>query len=101
MSYLPVLSSLNELATTRIERQASREVARAQAHGVVLAARESAKVEAIASVTEAALVATSHVSAVEALLVARTPHAEARLRHIADGGCAAMASVVMRMGRGM
>jgi hypothetical protein len=30
--------------------------------------------------------------------VQRTPHAEARLRHIADAGCAGMANVVLRTG---
>ena len=95
MSYLPVPSSLGELVSTRIERQASREIARAQAYGATVSARERAKVEAIAQVTETALLATSHVSAIEALLISRTPHAEARLRHIADAGCTGMASVVL------
>lgn len=99
MSYLPVLSPVGELANTKIERQASRDIARARAYGAALSARESAKVEAIADVTEPALIATSHVSAIEALLITRTPHAEARLRHIADAGCAGMASVVLKMGR--
>ena len=49
------------------------------------------------SAQEAALLATSHISAVEALLISRTPHAEARLRHIADAGCTGMASVVLAM----
>jgi hypothetical protein len=99
MSDLPVLSSFGELASTRVERRASREIARAQAYGACLAAREVAKVDAIAEVTETALIATSHVSAMEALLISRTPHAEARLRHIADAGTAGMASVVMKMAR--
>lgn len=99
MSNLPVPSSIGELATTRIARQASREITRAQAHGAIVTAQETAKVEAIANVTEAALLATSHVSAVEALLMERTPHAEARLKHIADAGCAGMASIVLGVGR--
>jgi hypothetical protein len=99
MSYLPVVSQLGELATGSIERKTSREIVRARAHGQTVAAREAAKVEAIAEVTEAALLATSHVSAVEALLIQRTPHAEARLRHIADAGCAGMASIVLGVGR--
>ena len=99
VSYLPVLSPLGELATTAVQRRAGREIARSQAYGAAVSAREAAKIEAIADVTEAALLATSHVSAVEALLIARTPHAEARLRHIADAGCTGMASVVLGMGR--
>jgi hypothetical protein len=98
MSYLPIPSPLGELTPTRLERQASKEIARGHAYGRAVAARETAKVEAVAQVTEAALLATSHVSAVEALLISRTPHAEARLRHIADAGCTGMASVVLGLG---
>jgi hypothetical protein len=98
MSNLPALAGLGELANTRIERQASREITRARAYGATVSVREIAKVEAIAQVTEAALLATSHVSAIEGLLVSRTPHAEARLRHIADAGCTGMASVVLSTG---
>src|SRR5437763_107807 len=98
MSNLPAISTLGELANTRIERQASKEISRARAYGAAVSARETAKVEAIAQVAEAALLATSHVSAMEGLLVGRTPHAEVRLRHIADAGCTGMASIVMSTG---
>jgi hypothetical protein len=98
MSNLPVISSWGELATGGSERKASKEIARARAYGSVVSATGIAKVEAVAQITEAALLATSHISAVEALLVQRTPHAEARLRHIADAGCAGMANVVLRTG---
>jgi hypothetical protein len=50
-------------------------------------------------VTEVALAATSHVSTLEALLVARSPHTEDRLRQIADAGVAGMANVVMGVER--
>lgn len=99
MSDLPTRAGFGDLALTRTERQVSREIARYRAYGRAVSAREVAKVEAVAQVTEAALLATSHVSAVEELLVARTPHAEARLRHIADVGCAGMASIVLGTGR--
>jgi hypothetical protein len=100
MSNLPALSALgNELnGTGRIERRTSREISGARAYGQTISAHEIAKVEAVAQISEAALLATSHVSAVEALLVSRTPHAEARLRHIADAGCTSMATIVLRAG---
>lgn len=101
MSYLPALSPLGELVSSKIERQVSREVRRIQANGAVAAAHHNARVEAIAEVTETALLATSHVSAIEALLVARTPHAEGRLRHIADAGCTGMANVVLSTARSL
>jgi hypothetical protein len=87
------------LFPTRVDRLASRELGRVHAQRTVAAARESARVEIIAEVTESALLAASHVAAVEALLVARTPHAEGRLRHIADAGCIGMTDVVIRAGR--
>ena len=100
MSDLPALSNLGQQLSGagRLERQTSREIAQAKGYGSVVSARGIANVEALAQVTEAALLATSHVSAVEALLVSRTPHAEARLRHIADAGCTGMATVVLRTG---
>jgi hypothetical protein len=84
---------------SRPQRQYSRELARIQARGSLLAAQEAAKVDAIAEVTEAALVATANVSAIESLLTVRVPYAEQRLRHIADAGCAAMGNVVLGLGR--
>jgi hypothetical protein len=87
------------LFPSRIDRVASRELERIGASKVVAAARESAKVEIVAEVTETALLAASHVAAVEALLVARTPHAEGRLRHIADAGCIGMTDIVIKAGR--
>lgn len=82
----------------RVQSQGSREIAEAKGYGSVVSARSIAQVEALAHITEAALLATSHASAVEALLFSRTPHAEARLRHIADAGCTGMATVVLRAG---
>lgn len=99
MANLPVPSSLGVLPASRIERQTSRAVAQANAHGVAAAARETARVEAIAQVTEVALLATAHVSAMESLLITQAPHAEQRLRHLADAGCAGMASIVLGAGR--
>jgi hypothetical protein len=96
MSNLPVLSGVAEPSYGRgWWRQAAKEIVRSKARSSVISASGVAGVEAIAEVTEAALMATSHVSAVEAMLVRVTPHAEARLRHIADAGCIGMANVVM------
>jgi hypothetical protein len=80
----------------RVQRQVGREMALANASGSLLAAREVAKVRAIADITETALIAVSTVSAVEGLLISRTPHAEGRLRHVADAGTAGIANVVLR-----
>jgi hypothetical protein len=84
---------------TRLERTTARALDRVRADQALAAARHTAKLDVIADVTQAALLATSHVSAMEALLVSRTPHAEARLRHIADAGTLGMAAVVMKASR--
>ena len=89
----------NDLQPSRIERQSSRAVERIQARQSVTAAREAAKVEVVAEVTEAALLATSHISALESLLVTRTPRAEERLRHIADAGSFSLVEIVLGTAR--
>jgi len=48
---------------------------------------------------ETALLSAAEVSSLEGLLVARTPHAAMRLRHVADQACMAMGGVVVQMGR--
>lgn len=83
----------------RIARQVRRDRAVAQASGAIVTARETAKIEAIGDITRNALIEASQISALEAVLVSRTPHAEARLRHIADSGVAAIGDVVLRAGR--
>jgi len=87
------------LLPSRVERQTGRALERIRASQAVATAHEVAKVEVIQDVTEAALMATANVSAIEALLVARTPHAEGRLRTIADAGALGMAEVVMKARR--
>lgn len=96
MTNLPVHLGLGDVA---LERRTSRAVARIQSDSAIATARETARLDAVAQVTETALLATSHVSAVEALLIERTPHAARRLQHIADAGCVGMASVVLAAGR--
>lgn len=61
--------------------------------------REVGRIETVARVTETALVATAHISAVESLLLTQAPHAEQRLRHLADAGSAAMANIVLGIQR--
>lgn len=87
------------LATTRAERQTAREIERIRLGTDVAAARKNAEIDVIESVTQSALLATAHLSALEGYLLERVPLAESRLRHIADGGCMAMADVVVRLAR--
>jgi hypothetical protein len=96
---VPVSRPSNELARPDLDRTTARELQRIQSGGIVLAARHMATVNAIADVTETALVAAAHVSATEAMLSNQYPYAELRLQHIADAGCASLAGVVLAMGR--
>jgi hypothetical protein len=84
---------------TREQRRAARNVARIRLRGVVVTAREVTRIDAVEEVSVSALLAASQVSALEAALVQRTPHAQARLQLIADSGSTAMASIVIRAGK--
>jgi hypothetical protein len=99
MANLPALSSPGVFGLTKVERQASKEIARARVGGSVLAARESAKIEALTEVAETALLSAAEVSSLEGLLVMRTPHAAGRLGYVADRACMAMGNVVAQLGR--
>lgn len=110
MSYVPARSpdyggaleirSSGWLAT-REQRRAARDITRIRIRGAVVTAREVAKVEVVDDVSQAALIAASDVSSLEAALIQRTPHAQARLQHLADSGSAAMASIVLRAGKAL
>ncbi len=96
---LPIRSSRRGLS--RLEREVVGEIELAQAHGVVAAARESARIDAIASVAHRALLAADQISTVEAALVRRRPdeRAELRLRYVADSAAAAIGDVVVGLDR--
>jgi hypothetical protein len=85
--------------SARTTRNTTRSIARVQHDQTVLTAEETAKVEIIAEVTETALIATSHISALESFLMDRTPHAEARLKRIADAGTLGLSTVVLQATR--
>lgn len=87
------------LIESRNQRSTSRELSRIRQGTDLACARHVAKIDIVESVTEAALLATAHVSALEAHLVNAVPHAEPRLRHVADSGAMAMANVVTKVAR--
>lgn len=84
-------------ALSRQERKASQEIDRIRLGSQVAAAREAAKVEAIADVARTALMETGELSALEGFLARRTPHAVPRLQYVADAAATGMAGVVVRM----
>lgn len=85
--------------STRADRQAAREVSRARASGLALAAHEVSKVEVIESVTEAALLATTRLAQLEHLLVVQSPYAAGRLQLIVEASALGMGMVVQQAAR--
>ncbi len=82
-------------AAARLQTQTSLELARVRAIETI----ECAKVEAIDAVASLAIIAGAHISVVEAMECARSPHAAARLKLLADGGTFALAGRVDRLNR--
>jgi hypothetical protein len=101
VSYLPIQSAGSRLGASKLDRHVGRELAGAKAYGQVLTARETAKIEALANVTESGMLAVTHISAMESLLITQCPLAERRLKAVADAGTVGIASVVMGMSRWM
>jgi hypothetical protein len=88
------------LLPSRLDRQTSRAMQRIQARQALTAGQGMAQVETAAEVTEAAMLAVSHISTLESMLVTRTPRAEERLRHIADAAALNLTDVVLNTSRG-
>lgn len=99
MSTTLVRSSHRSLS--RLEREVVGEIELAQAQGVVAAARESARIDAITAVAHRALLATDQISTVEAALIRRRPdeRTELRLRYVADSAAAAIGDLVVGLDR--
>jgi hypothetical protein len=96
---VPYSPGQNGRQPTRIERRTSRALEQARGDQAIATTEKIGEIEMIADVTETALLAVSHVSALESMLVNRTPHAEERLRHIADAGALGMTNVVFAASR--
>jgi len=99
MSNLPVLAT--GFGLTRADRRVAKEIALTRAASSALAAREAAKITALAEVADTALVAVAEVSSLEALLVMQTPHAARRLSYVANRASDAIANVVVKTGRSL
>lgn len=85
---------------SRQERVAGREIERIRCSADIATARHNNKIDVVESVTESALLATAHISALEGHLMSRVPeHARGRLAFVADGGAMAMATVVSKLAK--
>ncbi len=86
------------MGSSRIERKAAKEIAVARARSAVACARDVAKVEAVAEVAERAMLANAEVTMLEQALAAQNPAVAARVKAVADAGCAATVGIVFRTG---
>lgn len=100
MANLPVPSS-SGLGLTRVERRVAKEIALTRAVTSVVAAREVAKLDAIAEVGETALTNAALVTDCESFLVARNPAFAGRAAYISDRTTMAMGTVLTRMARSL
>ena len=89
---LPIPSRTSHLPA-RVSRQVDGELARIEG-GLAIARAAYAAPRATGSVTEDALVATARLSTVESLAIETAPHAEGRLKLIADAGAVGLLAVI-------
>jgi hypothetical protein len=100
MANLPVPSS-SGLGLTRVERRVAKEIAVTRAVTSVAAAREVAKIDAIAEVGETALTNAAVLTDLENFLVARNPAFASRAAFLNDGTVMSMHAVMARMARSL
>ncbi len=86
-------------ALDRVRSTEAIAIAQIEANQAIATADARARVAVVTDTTNAALLAASHISVVEALLADRTPHAEGRLHSIANAGCLALTDVVLTVSR--
>jgi hypothetical protein len=99
MGNLPAPYSASSLGLTRVERRAAKEIILARAASSVLAAREAAKIETIAEVSETALTSAAVLTDLECFLVARNHAFANRGAYINASAVAAMGTTLTKMGR--
>lgn len=101
MANHPVLSQPSTLGLSRVERRAAKEIALTRAASSVLAAREAAKLDAIAEVGQTAMLNAFDLTCLENALVARNPTFAGRAAYIGDRACIGMGNVLTRMSRSL
>jgi len=96
-SNLPV--PIGGLSLSRIERRAAKEIALSRAATSVVVAQAEAKIDAIGSVTETAVLSCARVGLIELMAASQTPHAAGRYRYLGDSCAASMGAVIHGMAR--
>lgn len=81
-----------------IDRRLGRALEHVDGEAVLANRVDLARIERVAQATENGMAAVAHIAAVETMLVATVPVAEARLKAVADGGALAISRIVMHSG---
>ncbi len=88
----------NDLFPTNVNRQLGKQLARMNAQALAAQHGDALRVARIEQATARGLVAVAQISSLEASLVRIAPHAEGRLRAVADAGTIGIVGIVARSG---
>jgi hypothetical protein len=94
--YLP--EPHNGLFPTNVSRQLGKRLARMDAQALAVQRGDALRVARTEQATALGLVAVAQISSLEASLVQIAPHAERRLRAVADAGTIGVVGIVARSG---
>ncbi|MDO8213473.1 hypothetical protein [Conexibacter sp. CPCC 206217] len=94
-----IVPSTRTINPTRVDRATGRVLGQIRSEKAIIAESEIAKIAITEAVTSEALIACSNLSALQAMLSARAPLAEERLRHLADAGTLQLTNIVLRLGQ--
>jgi hypothetical protein len=94
--YLP--EPRNGLFPSRIGHKLEKAFEHQEAHALVAKRSDQLRIERVEEAAARGLVAVAQISSLEASLVRAAPHAEGRLRAIADAGTIGIVGIVARSG---
>jgi hypothetical protein len=96
MSYLP--EPHRGLFPRRIGDKLEKVLQHVEVHGAIEKRQDQLQIARVEEATARGLIAVGQISSLEASLVRAVPHAEGRLRAIADAGTIGIAGIVARSG---
>jgi hypothetical protein len=95
-SYLP--EPHNGLLPTNVGRQLGKRLARMDAQALAVQHSDALRVARAEQATARGLIAVAQISSLEATLAQALPHAQGRLRAVADAGTIGIVGIVARSG---
>ncbi len=88
----------NGLFPVRVNHKLGRQLERMDAQALAVQHADQLHIGRVEQATARGLVAVAQLSSLEAVLVRAAPHAEGRLRAVADAGTISIAGIVARSG---